>query len=74
VQEDFFIVLHNILKSRPEISEIHCVKDSKVPLMRFTFDGISVDLPYAQLKVLNVPEVSMHTLDLNRFYVDETFF
>jgi len=42
--------------------------------MRFTFDGISVDLPYAQLKVLNVPEVSMHTLDLNRFYVDETFF
>lgn len=62
MQEDFFIVLHNMLKSRPEVSDIHCVKDAKVPLMRFKFDGISVDLPYAQLKVLDVPEVSMKTL------------
>ncbi|OMO53463.1 hypothetical protein CCACVL1_28620 [Corchorus capsularis] len=54
--EDFFIVLYNMLKSRQEVSEIHCVKDAKVPLMRFKFDGISVDLPYAQLKVLSVPE------------------
>lgn len=29
-----------MLKSRPEVSEIHCVKDAKVPLMRFKFDGI----------------------------------
>ncbi|KAE8076646.1 hypothetical protein FH972_015282 [Carpinus fangiana] len=54
--EDFFVVLCNMLKSRPEVSEIHCVKDAKVPLMRFKFDGISVDLPYAQLQVLSVPE------------------
>ncbi|KAE8703709.1 Nuclear poly(A) polymerase 3 [Hibiscus syriacus] len=54
--EDFFIVLYNMLKSRPEISEIHRVKDAKVPLMRFEFDGISIDLPYVQLKVLAVPE------------------
>ncbi|XP_021906759.1 nuclear poly(A) polymerase 3 [Carica papaya] len=70
--EDFFIVLRNMLKSRPEISEIHCVKDAKVPLMRFKFDGISVDLPYAQLKVLSVP----HNVDvLNPFFlrnIDET--
>ncbi|KAG6731546.1 hypothetical protein I3842_01G133700 [Carya illinoinensis] len=54
--EDFFIVLHNMLKSRPEVSEIHCVKDAKVPLIWFEFDGISIDLPYAQLKVSSVPE------------------
>lgn len=54
--DDFFIVLRNMLESRPEVSEIHCVKDAKVPLMRFKFDGISVDLPYAQLKLLYVPE------------------
>ncbi|KAJ6987756.1 nuclear poly(A) polymerase 3 [Populus alba] len=72
IAEDFFIVLHNILKSRPEISEIHCVKDSKVPLMRFTFDGISVDLPYAQLKVLNVPE-NVDILNLSLLTnIDET--
>ncbi|KAJ6689840.1 hypothetical protein OIU85_006172 [Salix viminalis] len=69
---DFFIVLRNILKSRPEISEIHCVKDSKFPLMRFKFDGISVDLPYAQLKVLNVPE-NVDVLSLSLLNnIDET--
>ena len=62
MQEDFFVVLCNMLKSRPEVSEIHCVKDAKVPLLRFKFDGISVDLPYAQLQVLSVPEVSAETM------------
>lgn len=62
MQDDFFIVLRNMLESRPEVSEIHCVKDAKVPLMRFKFDGISVDLPYAQLKLLYVPEVSVKTM------------
>lgn len=52
-----------MLASRPEVSEIHCVKDAKVPLMRFKFDGISVDLPYAQLKVPSIPEVSTKTMN-----------
>ncbi|XP_044500694.1 nuclear poly(A) polymerase 3 isoform X2 [Mangifera indica] len=54
--EDFFIVLRNMLKSRSEVTEIHCVKDAKVPLMRFKFDGVLIDLPYAQLRVLSVPD------------------
>ncbi|PSR97879.1 Nuclear poly(A) polymerase 3 (PAP(III)) like [Actinidia chinensis var. chinensis] len=54
--EDFFIILHDILTSRPDVSEFHCIKDAKVPLMRFKLDGISIDLPYAQLKVMSVPE------------------
>ncbi|GKA32457.1 nuclear poly(A) polymerase 3 [Tanacetum coccineum] len=54
--EDFFIGLHNMLANRVEVSDIHCVKDAKVPLMRFKFEGISVDLPYAQLQVTTVPE------------------
>ncbi|RWR76419.1 nuclear polyA polymerase 3 [Cinnamomum micranthum f. kanehirae] len=56
IAEDFFIVLHNMLQSRPEVSEIQCVKNAKVRLMRFKFNGISIDLPYAQLPVLSVPE------------------
>ena len=48
-----------MLKRRPEVSELYCVKSAKVPLMRFKFDGISIDLPYARLKVLYVPEVGM---------------
>ncbi|XP_057470873.1 nuclear poly(A) polymerase 3-like isoform X2 [Actinidia eriantha] len=54
--EDFFIILHDIFTSRPDVSEFHCIKDAKVPLMRFKLDGISIDLPYAQLKVMSVPE------------------
>lgn len=56
LSEDFFIALHNILVSRPEVSGMLCIKDAKVPLMRFKFEGILIDLPYAQLKVKSVPE------------------
>ena len=63
MQEDFFVVLLDMLKQRPEISEIHCVKSAKVPLMRFKFDGISFDVPYARLKLLYVPEVSVKIMD-----------
>lgn len=59
-QEDFFVLLHHMLKTRHEVSQIHCVKTAKVPLMRFKFDGISIDLPYARLNVLYVPEVSIN--------------
>ncbi|XP_010546962.1 PREDICTED: nuclear poly(A) polymerase 3 [Tarenaya hassleriana] len=72
IAEDFFVVLRNMLKSRPEVSEIHCVKDAKVPLIRFKFDGILIDLPYAQLKVLTVPD---NVNVLNPFFlrnIDET--
>lgn len=65
MQEDFFILLHNMLTGRPEVSEVHCVKDAKVPLMRFKLDGISFDLPYAQLKVMSIPEVSVSSVSLS---------
>ncbi|GMP55673.1 hypothetical protein CsSME_00020425 [Camellia sinensis var. sinensis] len=48
-----------MLTSKSEVSEVHCVKDAKVPLMRFKLDGISIDLPYAQLKVMIVPKLSV---------------
>ncbi|KAF2547663.1 hypothetical protein F2Q70_00023854 [Brassica cretica] len=72
ITEDFFIDLPDLLKSRAEVSEVHCVKDAKVPLIRFKFDGILVDLPYAQLRVLSIP----NNVDvLNPFFlrdIDET--
>lgn len=70
--EDFFIVLRNMLQSRPEISEIQCVKNARVPLMRFKFNRTSIDLPYAKLSVSSIPE----NVDLlNPFFlqkIDET--
>ncbi|KAK6160960.1 hypothetical protein DH2020_004341 [Rehmannia glutinosa] len=60
--EDFFIVLRNMLASKPEVSEILCVKDARVPLMRLNFDGISIDLTYAKLNTISVPE-NVHVLN-----------
>lgn len=47
-----------MIQSRPEVSEVHCVKSAKVPLMRFKFSGINIDFPYTQLQAISVPEVS----------------
>lgn len=57
LQEDFFIILHSMLESQTQVSEIHCVKSAKVPLMRFKFNGISIDFPYARIPAISVTEV-----------------
>lgn len=46
-----------MLAGRPEVSGIHCVKDAKIPLLQFTFEGILIDLPFAKLQVTAVPDV-----------------
>ena len=58
-QEDFFIVLHNILAEMEEVTELQPVPDAHVPVMKFKFLGISIDLLYASISVLVVPEVSL---------------
>ncbi|KAJ1292484.1 hypothetical protein BS78_02G394900 [Paspalum vaginatum] len=53
LQYHFFVVLRQILEGRPEVSEVQAVEGAKVPLMRFRFDGIAVDLTYSQLPVID---------------------
>lgn len=69
LQEDIFIVLHNMLKSINDVSEIYCMKDARIPLMRFKFDGILIDLPYARLNVSSVPE---NVNILNESFLNDT--
>lgn len=57
-QEDFFFMLHNILAEMEEVTELQPVPDAHVPVMKFKFDGISIDLLYASISLLVVPEVS----------------
>lgn len=61
-QEDFFLVLHNILAEREEVTELQPVPDAHVPVMKFKFDGISIDLLYASISLLVVPHVSVVSL------------
>lgn len=59
LQEDFFVILHNILAEMEEVSELQPVPDAHVPVMKFKFQGISIDLLYASISLLVVPEVSL---------------
>nr|CAB3501011.1 unnamed protein product [Digitaria exilis] len=62
LQHHFFVVLRHMLEGRPEVSELHSIEGAKVPLMRFKFNGISVDFPYVQLPVINAAE-AIHAFD-----------
>ncbi|XP_010526081.1 PREDICTED: nuclear poly(A) polymerase 4 isoform X2 [Tarenaya hassleriana] len=55
-EEDFFIILHDILAEMEEVTELHPVPDAHVPVMKFKFQGISIDLLYASISLLVVPQ------------------
>lgn len=41
----------------PEVTELHPVPDAHVPVMKFKFNGVSLDLLYAKLSLWVIPEV-----------------
>ncbi|KAK1290014.1 hypothetical protein QJS10_CPB18g01003 [Acorus calamus] len=55
-EDDFFGILHNILAETEEVTELQPVPDAHVPVMKFKFQGISIDLLYASISLLVVPE------------------
>ncbi|KAL3511732.1 hypothetical protein ACH5RR_024449 [Cinchona calisaya] len=55
-REDFFYVLHGMLDEIEEVTELQPVPDAHVPVMKFKFDGISIDLLYASIDLLVVPD------------------
>ncbi|KAL8196861.1 hypothetical protein R6Q57_024404 [Mikania cordata] len=69
--EDFFFVLHDILTGMEEVTELQPVPDAHVPVMKFKFDGISIDLLYANFSFLVVPD-NLDISDVSVVYdVDE---
>ncbi|XWS12004.1 hypothetical protein CRYUN_Cryun37aG0053000 [Craigia yunnanensis] len=70
-EEDFFFVLHKILAEREEVTELQPVPDAHVPVMKFKFDGIPIDLLYASISILVVPQ-DLDISDVSVLYnVDE---
>lgn len=54
--EDFFYFFHDILAQLEEVTELQPIPDAHVPVMKFKFDGVSIDLLYASISVLVVPD------------------
>ncbi|KAL0430191.1 UNVERIFIED_CONTAM: Nuclear poly(A) polymerase 1 [Sesamum radiatum] len=69
--KDFFGGLQKMLSEIPEVKELHAVPDAHVPVMKFKFDGVSIDLLYANVPLWVIPE----DLDISQEsilrYVDE---
>jgi len=63
----FFYTLHDILANMEEVSELQPIPDVHIPLMKFKFDGISIDLLYASISRLIVPEVRQIILFCTNF-------
>ncbi|XP_076932598.1 nuclear poly(A) polymerase 2-like isoform X1 [Bidens hawaiensis] len=64
-EHDFFRILHNILLGMEEVADLQAIEDAHVPLMKFKFQGISIDLLYASVSLLIVPE----DLDISHNFV-----
>ncbi|CAM0876108.1 unnamed protein product [Alopecurus aequalis] len=54
--EYFFGCLHDMLAEMPEVSELHPVPDAHVPVLGFKLCGVSIDLLYANLAHVVIPE------------------
>ncbi|KAI7989737.1 Serine/threonine-protein kinase TOR [Camellia lanceoleosa] len=49
MEEDFFIILHDMLAEMEKATKLQPVPDAHVPVMKFKYQGISIDLLYARL-------------------------
>lgn len=47
-----------MLVDMPEVTELHPVPDAHVPVLKFKLNGVSIDLLYANLTHVVIPEVS----------------
>ncbi|KAK1428807.1 hypothetical protein QVD17_17647 [Tagetes erecta] len=54
--EDFFGELKGMLLETPDVTELHPVPDAHVPVMGFKLYGVSIDLLYARLPLLVIPD------------------
>ncbi|CAN6700618.1 unnamed protein product [Malus baccata var. baccata] len=45
-----------MLSEMPQVTELNLVPDAHIPVMKFKFSGVSIDLLYAQLALLVIPE------------------
>lgn len=55
-----------------EVSELQPIPDAHVPVMKFKFSGVSIDLLYARLSLWVIPEVSAGLSKQQLIFCDST--
>ncbi|CAL1577164.1 unnamed protein product [Knipowitschia caucasica] len=53
---DFFLSFMEKLKQLEEIKDLRAVEDAFVPVIKFKFDGIEIDLLFARLALQSIPD------------------
>lgn len=59
-----------MLVEMPEVTEVHPVPDAHVPVLRFKFNGVSIDLLYAKLSLWVIPEVNRRITLISMFVLE----
>ncbi|KAI7892711.1 Poly(A) polymerase central domain-containing protein [Mucor mucedo] len=55
-REHFFTIMYDMLKARPEVTELSAVSDAYVPVIKMHFSGIPIDFICARLSIARVPD------------------
>ncbi|KAF9171586.1 polynucleotide adenylyltransferase [Mortierella sp. AD011] len=55
-REDFFGELHDMLRRRPEVTELTAVPDAFTPVIKMSFSDIPIDLIFARLGLTSIPD------------------
>lgn len=55
-RDDFFETFHEILSQCPEVTDLTSVREAFVPILKFKFSGIEVDLLFARLSLSTIPD------------------
>ncbi|KAG5509455.1 hypothetical protein JKF63_06765 [Porcisia hertigi] len=56
-REHFFNTLAPRLKVEPWVTDLHCIRESRVPIIAMVCDGIDIDLSFGSIRQDRVPEV-----------------
>lgn len=51
----FFVDLYKLLASNPQVTQLNPVPEAYVPVIKFVFDGIPIDLLFARLDLPSLP-------------------
>lgn len=63
-RSDFFSTFYQMLQNNSEVTNLTQIPDAYVPVMKFEFDGIAIDLVFARLALTTIPE-NLDLLDHN---------